>query len=69
MNTYKIPVTWEVCGYVPINAETPEEALEIFKKTEDDLELPEPNYYVDGSFGLSCDNDKETIATMLLLNK
>ena len=46
---YKIPVTYEMYGYVNIQAESAEEALEKFDMTEDDFDLPK-GYYLDGSF-------------------
>lgn len=50
MKTFKIPVTWESYGVVKIKAESLEEAIEIFDKTEDDIPLPDDWYYVDASF-------------------
>ena len=57
---WKLPVTWEVCGFVKIKAKTLEEAIEIFNETSDDIPLPEDSSYVDGSFALSS-NDPEYI--------
>lgn len=50
MKTFKIPVTWEVYGIVKIEADSLEEALNIFDKTEDEISLPLDSEYVDGSF-------------------
>ena len=47
--TYKIPVSWEVYGSVEIDAESVEEAINIFDEQSDDIPLPEGNY-IDGSF-------------------
>ena len=47
---YKIPVSWEVFDVVQIEAETIEEAIDIFDKTLDDIELPRNPGYIDGSF-------------------
>lgn len=55
----KIPVTWEVCGYVYIDADTIEEAMEKFDETCDEIPLPEGGY-VDGSFQITC-REKEYI--------
>lgn len=52
MKTWKIPVTWEVCGIIEIEAETVEEAIKEFDRVEDEdggWELPYESY-VDGSF-------------------
>ena len=53
----KIPVTWEVCGYVYVEADTIEEALEKFDETCDDMPLPEGDY-VDGSFQVTSRDDE-----------
>lgn len=48
--TFKIPVEWAVYSTVEIEAESLEEAIEIFDKIMDYIPLPtEPNY-IDGSF-------------------
>lgn len=57
--TWKIPVTWEVCGEVDIEANSLEEAVEIFKEKMDEVPLPSESYYVDGSFKLTTDNIEE----------
>ncbi len=53
INTYKLPVTWEVYSTVEIEATSLEEAVEIFKETKDDIVLPTDSDYVDDSFKLS----------------
>lgn len=58
INTYKIPVTWEVYATVKIEATSLEEAVEIFEETKDDIPLPTDPNYVDDSFQLS-DGDIE----------
>jgi hypothetical protein len=59
MAIYKIPVTWEVCSTVEIEANSLDEAIAIFDATEDEIGLPtEPNY-VDSSFRRE---DEETCA-------
>jgi len=35
-----IPVTWEVCDIIEIEAESLEEAIKIFDETEDEISLP-----------------------------
>lgn len=57
--TWKIPVTWEVCGEVDIEANSLEEAVEIFKEKSDEIPLPEQSFYVDDSFKLTTDNIEE----------
>jgi hypothetical protein len=50
MKTFKIPVSWECSGFVKIEAETLEQAIEIFDITEDEIALPTDSEYIDGSF-------------------
>ena len=50
MKTFTIPVSWEMCGFIEIYADTIEEAVEIFDKDSDTYELPSESNYVDGSF-------------------
>ena len=52
----KLPVTWEVCDFVTIEADSIDEAIEKFKETEDDIPLPTEPDYVDGSFSLSTED-------------
>ena len=55
---FKIPVTWEVYSHISIEADTLEEAIEIFDKKEnsdEDYPLPTDSYYVDGSFKRELD--------------
>ena len=53
--TFRLPVTWDVCGFVNVEAESLEEAVQDFNENVDKYELPEPEY-VDGSFRLTEDN-------------
>ena len=55
----KVAVTWEMCGYVDIDAETMEEAMEKFNEDSEFIALPTNGEYVDGSFQLSSDNVEE----------
>lgn len=59
----KVPVTWEMCGYVDIKADTMEEAMEIFDNEQDYIKLPDNGEYIDGSFRLSS-NDVEEMEAM-----
>lgn len=62
----KVAVTWEMCGYVDIpQANTVEEAMQIFDKESDYIRLPKEAEYVDGSFQLSTE-DVEEMETMVL---
>ena len=48
-----LPVSWEMCGMVEIEANTINEAMDIFEKTQDHIPLPNDFDYVDGSFDLT----------------
>lgn len=52
----KVAVTWQMCGYVDISADTMEEAMEKFNNESDYIKLPTNGEYVDGSFELSSDD-------------
>ena len=53
---FKLPVTWEMCGVVEVEAESLEAAVDYFNENSDHIKLPtgEDVVYVDGSFNLSC---------------
>lgn len=55
----KVAVTWEMCGYVDIDADTMEEAMEKFYEDSDHIKLPANREYVDGSFQLSSEDMEE----------
>lgn len=54
---FKIPVSWSVYGEVEIEAETLQQAIEIFTRDEDMMPLPLDSEYIDGSFKM---DDEET---------
>lgn len=50
---FRIPVSWEVCGIVEIEAEDLDSAIRTFDELERNgcgVELPESPNYIDGSF-------------------
>lgn len=53
----KLPVTWEMCGSIEIEAESIEDAIQMATETDilDSIGLPE-GAYVDASFALSSDD-------------
>jgi len=55
MKTIKLPVTWEVCGFVEVEAYDIESAIELFNETSDHIPLPQEFDYVGGSFALTSD--------------
>lgn len=62
----KVAATWQMCGYVDIDADTMEEAMEIFRENSDDIPLPKDAEYVDGSFVLSSEDVDEMKAMACL---
>ena len=48
----RLPVTWEVCGIVEVEANSIEDAINKFDENADEISLPSGEY-VDGSFDLS----------------
>ncbi len=57
MKTWKIPVTWEVCAFVEVEAKTLVEAMQIARDEEGKIPLPTEPEYVDGSWNLSETNE------------
>ena len=57
-----LPVTWEVSGFVKVKGETLSESIDSFNRDIDRIRLPKESTYVEGSFGLSC-NEEEYIAS------
>ena len=55
----KVAVTWQMCGYVDIPADTMEEAMEKFNNESDYIKLPTNGEYIDGSFQLTSDDVEE----------
>lgn len=51
---WKVPVTWEMCGFVEVEADTAEDAVHLVVEDLDDMPLPK-GYYVDDSFRVSSD--------------
>lgn len=49
----RLPVSWEVCGMVEIEANTINEAMDIFDATKNHIPLPDDFEYMDGSFDLT----------------
>ncbi len=59
MSKQRIAVTWEMCGYIVVEANSIQEAMEKVKENPDDYLLPYDGEYVDGSFRLSTDDVEE----------
>ncbi len=63
-----LAVTWEMAGYVEVEADSVEEAMEKFNKESDYMRLPNGEY-VDGSFRLITDSVEEMEAMVNFLIK
>lgn len=50
-----VPVTWEVCGFIKVCAESAEEACRKVHEDSDHYDLPRQSEYVDASFDISGD--------------
>ena len=59
MGKFYLPVTWEECGVVEVEASSLEEAIGYFKENTANIEVPHEKYYVDGSFCLSTEEVEE----------
>lgn len=57
MKTFTIPCSWEVYGYLEIDAETLQEALDLAE--DDSTGLPRASNYVDGSFKVDAEVAEE----------
>lgn len=55
----KLPVVWTMAGYVDVDADTLEEAMDKFNREMDHIKLPQDGTYVDGSFALATDDVDE----------
>lgn len=47
---YKVPVVWEMMGYVLVDAESSEEAVAYAKEHKDEFTLPTDGNYLEDSF-------------------
>ena len=60
---WKIPVTWEMCAYIKVEAATLEEAMKIAEDPDGKIPLPSDGSYVDGSWALSS-TERDEIAIL-----
>lgn len=47
---YRIPVSWQCCGIIDVEATSMAEAIRIFDRDADEYSLPTDSNYVDASF-------------------
>lgn len=57
-DVYLVPVTWEMCGFVAVKADSPEQAYEKVSKDEGDYALPADKTYVEASFAPSFEDSE-----------
>ena len=50
-----VPVTWEVCGFIKVQASSAEEACQKVHDNPDNFPLPKQSNYIDASFDISGD--------------
>ena len=55
MKTYKIPVVWQMYGYVEVEADSMVEAVDKVQNGNGDMPLPDTADYVEGSFEVDHD--------------
>lgn len=60
---WKIPVTWEMCACIEVEADTLEEAMKVAEDPDGKIPLPSDGSYVDGSWVLSS-TDRDEIAIL-----
>ena len=53
IKSWVIPVTWEVCAIIRVEAETLEEAIAIAEDPDNEIPCPTDHDYVDGSWRVS----------------
>lgn len=56
MSKQRIAVTWEMSGYIEVEANNIEEAMNMVRENPDNYSLPIEQDYVDGSFGLTTND-------------
>ena len=67
MKKQRVAVNWQMCGYIEVEADSLEEAMDKVNDDPDNYSLPYDSYYVDGSFELTT-NDVEEMRAICQLN-
>ena len=55
MKTYKVPVVYTMYGYVEVEAESMDQAVDKVQNGDGDMPLPDTADYVEGSFEVDHD--------------
>ncbi len=53
MPKWIVPVVWEACGFIEVEAETAEDACQLVHDNPDDYPLPYDSDYIEASFDIS----------------
>ena len=61
MKTYKVPVVWQMYGYVEVKAESMDKAADVVSNIGYDMPLPSDADYVEGSFEVDHDGLVEEV--------
>jgi len=61
MATFRIPVSWEMCGFIRVEADNIYEALKIAEKDSDSYALPKDGEYVNASWRIDDSLEPEAI--------
>lgn len=61
MKTYKVPVVYQMHGYVYVHAESMDEAVDKVQNGNGDMPLPDTADYVEGSFEVDHDGTVDEI--------
>ena len=59
MKTWKIPVVWQMMGYIEVEAGTLAEAIKIAKDDNNSVLLPHNGEYLDESWEVDMEDDEE----------
>lgn len=58
MKKWRVPVTWEMCSVITVEAKTLGQAMEKARDRDGVIPIPTDGDYVDGSWSLSCDEEE-----------
>ena len=57
MKTWKIPVIWQMMGFVEVEADTLEDAMEIARDDAGEIPIPDDGDFLGGSWELDCTDE------------
>lgn len=59
MKKQKVAVSWEMCGFIYVEANTLKEAIQKVEEDPDSFALPTESYYIDESFQVDTEDDED----------